>query len=66
MRCGKNTDGYNFGAIIDREQQFLVMVMDIGWGVRDITFVDNGRVSYSNPARQVNYTSQKRHIGYVI
>jgi hypothetical protein len=27
--------------------------MDEGWGVRDITFVDNGRVSYSNPARQV-------------
>mmetsp|Transcript_27634 Transcript_27634/g.46731 ORF Transcript_27634/g.46731 Transcript_27634/m.46731 type:complete len:536 (+) Transcript_27634:202-1809(+) len=25
----------------------------MGWGVRDITFVDNGRVSYSNPARQV-------------
>jgi ubiquitin-like modifier-activating enzyme ATG7 len=24
-----------------------------GWGVRDITFLDNGRVSYSNPARQV-------------
>lgn len=24
----------------------------MGWGVRDITFVDNGRVSYSNPVRQ--------------
>jgi len=24
----------------------------LGWGVRDITFVDNGIVSYSNPARQ--------------
>jgi ubiquitin-like modifier-activating enzyme ATG7 len=24
----------------------------LGWGVRDITLVDNGRVSYSNPARQ--------------
>jgi ubiquitin-like modifier-activating enzyme ATG7 len=24
----------------------------IGWGVRHITLVDNGRVSYSNPARQ--------------
>ena len=23
-----------------------------GWGVRDITLVDNGRVSYSNPVRQ--------------
>ena len=23
-----------------------------GWGVRKITFVDNGRVSYSNPVRQ--------------
>ena len=24
----------------------------LGWGIRNITFVDNGRVSYSNPARQ--------------
>lgn len=24
----------------------------LGWGVRSMTFVDNGRVSYSNPARQ--------------
>lgn len=24
----------------------------MGWGVRTITFVDNGRVSYSNPVRQ--------------
>jgi ubiquitin-like modifier-activating enzyme ATG7 len=24
----------------------------LGWGVRDITFVDSGRVSYSNPVRQ--------------
>lgn len=24
----------------------------IGWGVKEITFVDNGRVSYSNPVRQ--------------
>lgn len=24
----------------------------MGWGVRNITFVDNGRVSYSNPVRQ--------------
>jgi ubiquitin-like modifier-activating enzyme ATG7 len=24
----------------------------LGWGVRAITFVDNGRVSYSNPTRQ--------------
>jgi ubiquitin-like modifier-activating enzyme ATG7 len=24
----------------------------LGWGVRDITLVDSGRVSYSNPARQ--------------
>lgn len=24
----------------------------LGWGIRDITFVDNGKVSYSNPARQ--------------
>ncbi|KAG5420447.1 ATG7 [Candida metapsilosis] len=24
----------------------------LGWGFKDITFVDNGRVSYSNPVRQ--------------
>lgn len=24
----------------------------LGWGVRNITFVDNGKVSYSNPVRQ--------------
>ena len=24
----------------------------LGWGVRDFTFVDNGKVSYSNPVRQ--------------
>ena len=24
----------------------------LGWGVRHISFVDNGRVSYSNPTRQ--------------
>lgn len=27
----------------------------MGWGVRKITFVDNGRVSYSNPVRQPLY-----------
>lgn len=27
----------------------------MGWGVRTITFVDNGRVSYSNPVRQPLY-----------
>lgn len=27
----------------------------MGWGVRRITFVDNGRVSYSNPVRQPLY-----------
>lgn len=27
----------------------------LGWGVRDITFLDNGRVSYSNPVRQPLY-----------
>jgi hypothetical protein len=25
----------------------------LGWGIRHVTFVDNGRVSYSNPTRQV-------------
>ncbi|KAM3123735.1 E1-like protein-activating enzyme Gsa7p/Apg7p [Candidozyma auris] len=24
----------------------------LGWGIRNVTFVDNGRVSYSNPVRQ--------------
>lgn len=28
----------------------------LGWGVRKITFVDNSRVSYSNPVRQSLYT----------
>ena len=28
----------------------------VGWGVRYITFVDNGKVSYSNPARQSLFT----------
>jgi ubiquitin-like modifier-activating enzyme ATG7 len=28
----------------------------MGWGVRKITFVDNGSVSYSNPVRQPLYT----------
>lgn len=27
----------------------------VGWGVRNITFVDNGRVSFSNPVRQPLY-----------
>mmetsp|Transcript_10415 Transcript_10415/g.20669 ORF Transcript_10415/g.20669 Transcript_10415/m.20669 type:complete len:691 (+) Transcript_10415:3-2075(+) len=30
----------------------------LGWGVRHITFVDNGRVSYSNPVRQPLFTYQ--------
>jgi len=28
----------------------------LGWGVRHITFVDNGKVSYSNPVRQSLFT----------
>lgn len=27
----------------------------IGWGVKNITFVDNSKVSYSNPVRQSLY-----------
>ena len=30
----------------------------LGWGVKNITFVDNGRVSYSNPARQCLFEYQ--------
>lgn len=30
----------------------------IGWGVQNITFVDNGTVSYSNPVRQSLYNFQ--------
>jgi len=29
------------------------------WGVRKITFVDNGIVSYSNPARQSLFTFEE-------
>ena len=28
----------------------------LGWGVRNITFIDDGRVSFSNPARQSLFT----------
>ena len=28
----------------------------LGWGIRHITFVDNGKVSYSNPVRQSLFT----------
>merc|ERR1719348_1486430 len=28
----------------------------LGWGVRHITFVDNGKVSFSNPVRQSLFT----------
>lgn len=27
----------------------------IGWGVKNITFIDNSKVSYSNPVRQSLY-----------
>lgn len=30
----------------------------LGWGIRNITFVDNGRVSYSNPVRQPLFSYQ--------
>ena len=33
----------------------------MGWGVRDVTLVDNGRVSYSNPARQVQHRHSRTH-----
>lgn len=35
----------------------------LGWGVRTITLVDNGSVSYSNPVRQSLY-SFKASTGY--
>lgn len=35
----------------------------LGWGVRSITFVDNSRVSYSNPVRQSLYTFNDCHAG---
>lgn len=35
----------------------------LGWGIRHITFVDNGRVSYSNPTRQSLYEFQDCEAG---
>ena len=36
----------------------------LGWGARHITFLDNGKVSYSNPVRQSLYTFEdSRNIG---
>lgn len=37
----------------------------MGWGVRHITFVDNGRVSFSNPARQSLFEFADAGIYYV-
>lgn len=34
---------------------FLVLFLLQGWGVRRITFVDNAKISYSNPVRQPLY-----------
>ena len=34
-----------------------------GWGVRNITFVDNSRVSYSNPVRQSLFVFEDSHKG---
>ena len=33
----------------------------LGWGIRDFVFVDNGRVSYSNPVRQSLFTLEDCH-----
>lgn len=33
----------------------------LGWGIRDFTFVDYGRVSYSNPVRQSLFTLDDCH-----
>lgn len=35
--------------------QFLCVFLIQGWGVRKITFVDNAKISYSNPVRQPLY-----------
>jgi ubiquitin-like modifier-activating enzyme ATG7 len=35
----------------------------MGWGVRKITFIDNGSVSYSNPVRQPLYTFRDCTVG---
>jgi ubiquitin-like modifier-activating enzyme ATG7 len=36
----------------------------LGWGARHITFIDNGKVSYSNPVRQSLYTfDDSKNIG---
>lgn len=35
----------------------------LGWGVKNITFVDNSRVSYSNPVRQTLFVFDDSHNG---
>ena len=34
----------------------------LGWGVRRVTLVDSGRVSYSNPARQCLFEFEVRAV----
>lgn len=34
---------------------FSVLFFFEGWGVRHITFIDNAKISYSNPVRQPLY-----------
>ena len=35
----------------------------VGWGVREVTFLDNGKVSFSNPVRQSLYTFEDAKLG---
>jgi tRNA A37 threonylcarbamoyladenosine dehydratase len=37
---------------------FFLLLLLKAWGIRDITFVDSGKVSYSNPVRQTLFSFQ--------
>jgi ubiquitin-like modifier-activating enzyme ATG7 len=36
----------------------IIPILNQAWGFRHVTFIDNGKVSYSNPTRQVLFNFQ--------